>query len=77
MVRHARASRCRIVFSEGEIEVADDGIGLADGDPWSTGLNGLRERVEAAGGDSRWDRAIWVGSRCVCPYLARRAAEIG
>lgn len=50
VVRHARASRCRIVFSEGEIEVADDGIGLADGDPWSTGLNGLRERVEAAGG---------------------------
>lgn len=52
VIRHSRASRCRVALSAHRIEIADDGRGLVEGagSPASTGLDGLRERVEAAGG---------------------------
>ncbi|GAA5195097.1 sensor histidine kinase [Microbacterium jejuense] len=49
VVRHARATRCRIRLDPGRIAVEDDGIGPVEGEA-GTGLAGLRERVDAAGG---------------------------
>ena len=48
IVRHAHASTCAIRLSESSVEIVDDGIGGA-AEP-GNGLNGLRERVAAAGG---------------------------
>lgn len=50
VVRHSGASVCRVTLAPHEIEVADDGMGPAPTSATSTGLTGLRERVEAAGG---------------------------
>ncbi len=53
VLRHASASTCRIAVSVDEetarVEITDDGQG--GGPPGEgTGLRGLRERLEAAGG---------------------------
>lgn len=50
VVRHSEASVCRVRLSAHQIEVADDGVGANAASGTSTGLAGLRERVEAAGG---------------------------
>jgi two-component system sensor histidine kinase DesK len=54
VVRHSRASRCRIHISAAGVTIDDDGIGpVCAGEAVSsssTGLRGLRERVETAGG---------------------------
>ena len=48
VVRHARASSCAVRLSTTSVEIVDDGIG---GEASSgNGLQGLRERVAAAGG---------------------------
>ncbi|HET6711407.1 sensor histidine kinase [Amycolatopsis sp.] len=48
VARHARATRCAVTLSESAVEVVDDGVGgTATG---GSGLDGLRERVAAAGG---------------------------
>lgn len=49
VVRHSGATRCRVVFRAREVEVADDGIGPSTAATSSTGLAGLRERVEGSG----------------------------
>jgi two-component system sensor histidine kinase DesK len=49
VVRHARAQRCRIRLDSRVVSVEDDGVGpVLSGS--GTGLAGLRERVDAAGG---------------------------
>ncbi|MEM1247132.1 MAG: ATP-binding protein, partial [Acidobacteriota bacterium] len=52
IVRHARADRCRIRSRvEGDeywLEVEDDGVGIQG--PPDSGLRGMRERLEGAGG---------------------------
>ena len=52
VVRHARASSCRLTLRDAgsfcEFEVHDDGCGSASGE--GCGLSGMRERVEALGG---------------------------
>lgn len=48
VARHARASRCAVTLSASTVEVVDDGAGGVAGG--GSGLDGLRERVEAAGG---------------------------
>jgi two-component system, NarL family, sensor histidine kinase DesK len=48
VARHARATRCAVVVSASTVEVVDDGVGGPPGG--GSGLEGLRERVEAAGG---------------------------
>ena len=52
VVRHSRASRCRVatVVTDGEVqlEVTDDGCGGAS--PAGSGLTGVRERLAAVGG---------------------------
>jgi two-component system sensor histidine kinase DesK len=49
VIRHSGAGHCRIVLRAHELEVADDGTGPVETATSSTGLAGLRERVEAAG----------------------------
>jgi len=48
VVRHARAASCTVSFGPNSVDIVDDGVGT----PASagSGLLGLRERVEAAGG---------------------------
>lgn len=51
VMRHAAASRCRIRIAEHEVTIDDDGVGpVVRADQAGTGLAGLRERVESAGG---------------------------
>lgn len=51
VIRHAGACRCRVRLASDRIEIADDGRGPTDTTSGSsTGLTGLRERVESAGG---------------------------
>ncbi|WP_291054311.1 histidine kinase [Herbiconiux sp.] len=49
VIRHSGAAHCRIVLRADEIEVADDGCGPVAASASSSGLAGLRERVESAG----------------------------
>ncbi|TFV99399.1 sensor histidine kinase [Leifsonia flava] len=51
VIRHSGASVCRVRLEPGLIDIADDGGGVppTEAPSSSTGLNGLRERVEAAG----------------------------
>ncbi|MBX6383600.1 MAG: sensor histidine kinase [Microbispora sp.] len=49
VVRHARATRCSVVLTATSVEVRDDGIGGAPGA--GSGLDSLRTRVAAAGGE--------------------------
>jgi two-component system, NarL family, sensor histidine kinase DesK len=48
VVRHAHASACTVRLSPTSVEILDDGIGASA--PSGNGLDGLRERVAAAGG---------------------------
>ena len=54
VVRHSEAGRCVITVGPDWVSVSDDGRGLGDADPhqlqYGSGLRGLRERVERAGG---------------------------
>jgi signal transduction histidine kinase len=53
VIRHAKASSCRIrlaVDDVVDIDVMDDGIGLPPGDRTGVGLVSIRERVAALGG---------------------------
>jgi len=49
-LRHSGASRCAVRLGQREVEIADDGVGPVASTDSSTGLAGLRERVESAGG---------------------------
>lgn len=49
VVRHSRASTCRVTLAPNVISVIDDGVGLTC-EGQGNGLRGLRERVQAAGG---------------------------
>jgi two-component system sensor histidine kinase DesK len=61
VVRHARATRCTVTLQPHAIEISDDGAGgVAES---GTGLIGLRERVEAAGGTLTAEGALTGGWR--------------
>ena len=54
VVRHASARHCTVRISRDrglELEVADDGIGIATGHPAGVGLTAIRERAEELGGE--------------------------
>lgn len=63
VVRHAAASVCRVRLGTHEVEIADDGVGPSAGSSTSTGLEGLRERVETAGGRMSVGRSDLGGFR--------------
>ena len=48
VVRHSRATACRVQISPNSVEIVDDGTGGAN--RRGNGLNGLAERVAGAGG---------------------------
>jgi signal transduction histidine kinase len=56
VARHARARTCRVRFSVDpaggvlELEVTDDGVGMAEGRRAGVGLSSMRERAEELGG---------------------------
>jgi len=50
VLRHSAASVCRITLGARGVEIADDGVGPPESAASSSGLSGLRERVETAGG---------------------------
>ena len=52
ILRHAEATRVQVALSPGLLVVADNGRGLTGSAP-GNGLRGLRQRVEAAGGELR------------------------
>ncbi|WP_427015787.1 sensor histidine kinase [Pseudarthrobacter sp. P1] len=49
ILRHARASECRIEFSPRRLRVSDDGNGPGPGGQEGNGLRGMRERATMAG----------------------------
>jgi signal transduction histidine kinase len=69
---HASSIRVRAVVTHGSlhIQVMDDGIGGATEGPGS-GLEGLRDRVEAIGGTFEVDSATGYGTRIVAAVPAR------
>ncbi|WP_082822944.1 sensor histidine kinase [Microbacterium sp. T32] len=62
VVRHAEASVCRVSLDARSVEVADDGRGPS-GASSGSGLTGLRERVETAGGRMSVGRSDLGGFR--------------
>lgn len=65
VIRHSRATRCRVLLEPDAVLVADDGAGPqepagrgpGDGSGQGHGLAGLRERAEAAGASVRTGRS--------------------
>ncbi len=78
-LRHARATKievgARITGEEIEIEVSDDGIGLAPEPVFGRGLTGMRERVRALDGSFELRRKN--GRTLVCCRLPLQPAAIG
>ncbi|HEX5621448.1 MAG TPA: MASE1 domain-containing protein [Solirubrobacteraceae bacterium] len=68
---HARAVTVRAATRGGilQVEIADDGIGGAHPNPGS-GLEGLRDRVEAVGGTLRIDSPVGGGTRVLATIPA-------
>jgi signal transduction histidine kinase len=65
VVRHARATECRVSLQlDGGLvlEVADDGVGLADGARMGIGLRSMRERAAELGGSFAVDREAGGGA---------------
>jgi two-component system sensor histidine kinase DesK len=50
VVRHSGAGRCRVLLTASSVLVEDDGVGPGAGEPFGSGLAGIRERTAAAGG---------------------------
>lgn len=63
VVRHAEASVCRVSLDGRSVEVADDGRGPSGASSSGSGLPGLRERVETAGGRMTVGRSDLGGFR--------------
>ncbi|HLP97062.1 MAG TPA: PAS domain S-box protein [Sideroxyarcus sp.] len=83
VVKHARASRVSIIFTEQDhvlsMEIGDDGIGFDVGmhREQSFGLLGIRERALMLGGKARVSSAPGKGTRISVsiPYPARRISD--
>lgn len=63
VIRHSHATRCRVHVSDRLIEIDDDGVGPSAAGASSTGLEGLRGRVDAAGGHLLVGRSALGGFR--------------
>jgi signal transduction histidine kinase len=68
VVRHANADRCNIsiTINDGlELEIKDDGQGLAQDHPLGVGLNSMRQRAEELGGSFQIDSSPHAGTRII------------
>jgi two-component system, NarL family, sensor histidine kinase DesK len=74
VVRHARATRCRVDLGPDHVEVVDDGIG--GGGPGAAALRGLRERVAAAGATLTFGPAPGRGWRVLVEAPASPASPV-
>jgi len=75
VVRHARASHCKVELTSDSVEVADDGIGLdSAGAGDGHGLEGLRQRCQDNGADLTIE-APSSGSGTVLRVRARRLSS--
>ena len=75
VVRHARASHCKVELTSDSVEVADDGIGLdSAGAGDGHGLEGLRQRCQDNGADLTIE-APSGGSGTVLRVSARRLSS--
>lgn len=74
VARHARATRCRIAVDERSATIADDGVGIPEG-KGRTGLAGLAERLESAGGSLEVESG--PGGTTVIARLAPAASASG
>ena len=78
VMKHARASQVVIRLTEADgdlaVEVADDGVGFQEKTVMSSGLTGLRDRIEAVGGRMSVDGRPGQGSilRASIPVTATR-----
>jgi len=66
VVRHAHARAARVRFSLSgtfEVEITDDGVGLAAPRPLGIGLVSMRERAEELGGTCVIERRLAGGTR--------------
>ena len=66
VVRHARATHCRVALSaerDVELTIADDGVGLPELRRPGVGLLSMRERAEELGGTCRFANADEGGTR--------------
>lgn len=66
VVRHAKATRCRVVVEAGRdlnVVVVDDGCGISDRAPKGLGLDSMRERAEEVGGTFEAAAAAGGGTR--------------
>lgn len=66
VVRHARATTCRVSLRADEacldIKVLDDGRGIGESSPPGVGITSMRDRAEALGGTFRLDAAPGGGT---------------
>ena len=62
VVRHSRAGVCTVALGPTWVEVRDDGRGIVAGADGGSGLAGLRERLEAAGGSLTLTAGEGVGT---------------
>jgi signal transduction histidine kinase len=80
VVRHARASKCRIFLSLSDVlslEILDDGVGLSEDHRAGVGMTSMRERAEELGGMCKVETgtAGGVGTR-VCARLPLPKEEL-
>jgi signal transduction histidine kinase len=75
-VRHSGARRCAVRLRASgdetiEVEIADDGRGMADEDGTGTGMRSMRERATALGGSLRIESIDRAGTRIVAQLPVR------
>lgn len=79
VLKHSGASRATVKIatldSELRVAVGDDGCGFAGGQAAESGLRGLRDRIEALGGDLRIESGA-RGTRLVATLPARDRAHV-
>jgi signal transduction histidine kinase len=66
VIRHAKARECVVRISAGialEVEVSDDGTGIAETQTPGVGFSSMRERAEELGGECLVERILNGGTR--------------
>jgi signal transduction histidine kinase len=77
-VRHSGARRCAVRLRASgdeniEVEIADDGTGMAHESGTGTGMRSMRERAAAVGGSLRIESVASAGTRVVAELPSRAA----